>query len=120
MPVKQTVLFSPPLQPTLSENSSGSSVSDIKKWLFSLQYAHPLNTVDTSAGNEMAAPPPAGLNSSTGQSNQNQELVYTKISSDANTFTLAGNNLPLGPYTLTTQGEVLRIKSDGTNWYKSN
>jgi|SRR5580693_80673 hypothetical protein len=88
-------------------------------WELETQQSAPLNKVDTSKGSYTEAPPAAGLDTTTGQTNQNQEITYIKVSADANTFTLEGNNLPLGPYTLTAQGQVLKIKSDGTDWYKS-
>ena len=88
-------------------------------WELETQGANPLRTVDTSAGSYTENPPPAGLNESTGQTNQNQEITYVKKSADPNTFTLEGSNLPLGPYILTAQGQVLKIKSDGTDWWKS-
>jgi hypothetical protein len=56
------------------------------------------------------------LNATTGQSNQNQELIYKKISADGHTFTLNGSND--GPLTLTAQNASMRLKSNGTSWYK--
>jgi hypothetical protein len=92
----------------------------MEAWHLNLQQHQPLNEVDTSAGSYTEAPPPAGLlNTATGQSNQNQELSYSKISTDGNTFTLAGANLPLGPYTITAPGGAFKIKSNGTVWRKS-
>lgn len=84
-------------------------------WFFTLQNAHPLHTVDTSKGSYSEAPPPAGLNEATGQTNQNVEITYTKTSADANTFTLTG--VEGGPYMLHAQYDVIRIKSDGTSWW---
>jgi hypothetical protein len=112
MPTTQTVRRQPPLRnANLSE--------PMQYWELETQQAAPLIKVDTSAGSFSEAPPSAGTNQSTGQTNQNQEITYIKTSSDANTFTLAGPNLPLGPYTLTAQGGILKIKSDGTDWWKS-
>lgn len=93
----------------------------MEAWHLNLQLHQPMREVDTSGGNYGEAPPPAGLNTATGQSNQNQEITFVKISADGNTWTLSGvgGNLPLGPYTLTTRGQVLKIKSNGTVWYKS-
>jgi hypothetical protein len=88
-------------------------------WELETQQAAPLHKVDTSAGSYGEAPPSAGANQSTGQTNQNQEITLIKVSADGNTYTLSGANLPLGPYTLTAQGQVLKIKSDGTNWWRS-
>ena len=112
MSVTQSTRRQPPLR--------HSDVSPpMQYWELETQQAHPLNKVDTSAGSFSTAPPAAGLNSSTGQTNQNQEITYVKVSSDANMFTLAGTNLPLGPYTLTAQGQALKIKSDGVDWWRS-
>jgi len=87
----------------------------MQKWFFTLQSLLPLRIIDTSNGSYAETPPPAGLNASTGQSNQNQEITYIKASSDANVFTLSG--VLGGPYTLTAQYQSLKIKSDGTNWW---
>jgi hypothetical protein len=109
MPTAQTQLFPPPQR--------GSQISEpLLKWLFSVQNLLPLVTVDTSAGSFSQSPPPAGLNSATGQSNQNMEITYVKTSADANVWTL--NEVEFGPYTLTAQGSFLKIKSNGTSWYK--
>ena len=72
--------------------------------------------MDTTAAPVTIALPPAGLNSSTGQSNQNQEIIYLKASADANTWTITG--ALTGDIVLTTQYSGVRFKSDGTNWYK--
>ena len=112
MSTTQTTAQSPPLNRL-------QIPKPIELWYLTLQNLHPLNEVDTSEGSYEEAPPAAGLNSSTGQTNQNQEITYVKTSADANTFTLKGDNLPLGPYPLTAQGQVLKIKSNGTDWYKS-
>lgn len=77
----------------------------------------PLLIVDTSAGPYAESLPPAGLNSTTGQSNQNQEITYIKSSADANVFTL--NGAQGGPYTLTARYSLMKFKSDGTVWWKS-
>jgi hypothetical protein len=91
----------------------------MRYWELETQQAHPMLKVDTSLGGYTEAPPAAGLNSTTGQTNLGQEITYIKVSADANVFTLAGINLLFGPYTLTAQGSVLKIKSDGTDWLKS-
>ena len=114
MPVNQTQLFDPPTRAAVVDSKGFLSVS-FRQWLFTLQYLMPLVTVDTTAGPISDAPPPAGLNSSTGQSNQNMEITYVKSSVDVNTFTL--NGVMGGPYTLTAQFDTQRIKSDGTNWW---
>lgn len=108
MPTTQTQLFPPPQR--------GSNLPEpLLKWLFSVQNLLPLRVVDTSTGGYAETPPPAGLNSSTGQSNQNQEIIYIKSSNDASVFTL--NGVEGSPYTLSTQWQWIGIKSDGTNWY---
>jgi hypothetical protein len=112
MPLTQVTRRPPPLRfADLSQ--------PMQFWELETQQAAPMQKVDTSAGNETANPPAAGLDVTTGQTNQNQELTYLKTSADGNTFTLEGPNLPLGPYTLTAQGQFFKIKSDGTDWYRS-
>jgi|ERR1035438_6407184 hypothetical protein len=88
-------------------------------WEMETQQAHPMQEIDTSKGAETMSPPAAGLDSSTGQTNQNQEITYIKTSADTNVFTLQGANLPGGPYTLTAQYQTFKIKSNGAVWYKS-
>lgn len=108
MPTTTTTLFPPPLR--------GANIPEtIQKWLLTMQALLQLKLVDTTAGNYSEALPPAGVNSTTGQSNQNQELVYKKISADGNTFTLTG--APEGAQTLTAQWSKVRLKSNGTSWY---
>lgn len=102
-------LLIPP--PTRGSNLSGGD----RKYLQTLQRRLPLETVDTSAGSYAESAPPAGVNSQSGETNQNQEITYVKTSADANVFTL--NGVEGGPYTLTAQLAFLKIKSDGTNWY---
>lgn len=107
----QTQLFPPPLR--------DSNVSEpLKRWLLTLQYLLPLVTIDTTAGPVVDTLPPAGLNSSTGQSNQNAEIVYRKTSADANTVTINGS--ADGPIVLTSNAGAAsraRFKSNGTSWY---
>ena len=114
MATSWTQLFPPPLR--------GAQISDsLGRFLQTLQMLLRFGNVDTSGGDYGEAPPPPGLNSSTGQSNQNQELVYKKTSADGHTFTLTGTAeapLPEGPLTLTAQYASFRIKSDGTSWWK--
>src|ERR1700690_398201 len=112
MPTSQTIRRLPP---TRNANLS----EPMTYWELETQQAAPLNEIDTSKGSYEEAPPAAGLNSSTGQTNQNQELTFVKTSPDANVFTLKGSNLPGGPYTLSAQYQVLKIKSNGTVWLKS-
>jgi hypothetical protein len=107
--VSQSTLFPPPVR--------GSTLSDPeRKYLFTLQNLLPLVEVDTSSGPVALALPQAGLTSAqTGQSNQNQEIIYIKISPDANTVTITGAKN--GTQILAAQFNVVRFKSDGTNWY---
>lgn len=111
MSTTQTVRRLPPTQRT-------EITEPMRYWELETQQAAPLRSVDTTAGPYTEAPPPAGLNATTGQTAQNQEITYVKTSSDANSFTLAGPNLPLGPYTLTAHGDFLKIKSDASNWWR--
>lgn len=85
--------------------------------MLTIQGANPLIEVDTSEGSFSDDPPPAGLSASTGQSNQNVEITYIKTSPDANIFTLLG--VELGPFALTVIGQALKIKSNGTVWYRT-
>jgi hypothetical protein len=113
MPTKQ-ILPPPP-------TTMGSSLSPTDyQWLLISHGLQPHNLVDTSKGDEEETPPPAGLNPATGQSAQCKEITYTKTSADGNTFTLKG--VEGGPFTLTgapgTPGSFMKIKSDGTRWWK--
>lgn len=110
MPTTFTNLFPPPLR--------GLNLpTPLQQWLFTLQNLFPLALVDTSAGNYAEVPPPPGLNNATGQSNQNQEITYVKKSSDGHVFTL--NGVQGSPFTLTGQFQRMKIKSDGTNWWRT-
>jgi len=113
MPTTQTIRRLPPTR-------HAKIPPEMVYWELETQQSAPLRVIDTSAGSYSENPPEAGLNSSTGQTNQNQEITYVKKSADGNTFTLTGvgGNLPGGPYTLTAQWQTLKIKSDGTDWYK--
>lgn len=111
MTVAHTVLFDPPVRFTQLEEP-------IRKYLFTLQNLLPLNLVDTTAGNVVITLPPAGLNASTGQSNQNQEITYRKTSADGNTVTINGS--ADGAQILTSNtgaSSRVRFKSDGTAWW---
>ena len=108
MPTTQSVLFPPPVRGTALSQSE-------QKYLATLQYVSPLRLGDTSAGPYSEALPPAGLNTTTGQSNQNQEIVYKKISADGSAWTVTGG--AEGPQTLTKQYSWIRFKSDGTEWW---
>lgn len=110
MSTQQTQLFPPPLRD--SELSEAE-----QKYLATLQYLHPLVEVDTSAGPVVIALPNPGLdNSATGQSNQNQELIYIKTTADVNTVTINGG--AAGPVTLIGQYDIARYKSNATKWYR--
>jgi hypothetical protein len=113
MPTTQTIRRLPPTK-------HADLRPEMQFWELETQQVAPLRLVDTSAGSYEENPPEAGLNTSTGQTNQNQEITYKKISADGNTFTLAGvgGNLPEGPLTLTAQWQSFKIKSNGTDWYK--
>ena len=110
MSTTKTQLFDPPTQYSDLEES-------IQKYLLTLSALMPLYEVDTTAGSYSEAPPPAGLNNATGQSNQSMEITYIKTSADGNVFTLTG--VEGGPYTLTAQFQTLKIKSNATFWYKT-
>jgi hypothetical protein len=109
-PTTQTQLFPPPVRDTTLSLSE-------QKYLASIQYIGPLRVGDTTAGPYAEDLPPAGLNSTTGQSNQNQEIIYIKGSADANGWTI--NGAISGAVVLSAQYDVARFKSDGTNWYSS-
>jgi hypothetical protein len=107
---KQSLLIPPPSR---GSNLSGGD----RKYLQTLQRRAPMQSVDTSAGSYAENAPPAGLSAvATGESNQNFEITYVKTSADANVFTL--NGVEGGPYTLVAQFSFLKIKSDGSVWYK--
>jgi hypothetical protein len=115
----QTVLFVPPTR-TPAVDSKGYLSKPYQQYLFTLQYLLPLILVNTAAGSFTQNPPAPGLHANTGQSNQNQEIIYKKTSADGNSFTLAGTPmapLPEGPIVLTAQYSKVRIKSDGTQWW---
>lgn len=106
---KQSMMIPPPSR---GSNLSGSD----RKYLQTLQRRALMQSVDTSAGPYAENAPPAGVNLQSGETNQNQEITYIKTSADASVFTL--NGVAGGPYTLVAQFAFLKIKSDGTNWYK--
>lgn len=112
----QTQLFPPPNQ-SRAVDDKGYSTKTLQLWFFTLQNLLPLVTVDTTTGNVAIAAPPAGLNSTTGQSNQNMEITYVKSSADGNTVTITG--VEGGPYVLAAQYDSIKIKSDGTSWWKT-
>jgi hypothetical protein len=109
MPATQTIRRLPPLR------NSGVS-APMQFWELETQQAAPLVEGDTSAGPESYALPPAGLNSSTGQTNQNQEITVIKSTPDANAFTVTGATS--GDVALTAQYQSARFKSNGTNWLR--
>lgn len=83
-------------------------------WLLTVQNLLPLNVVDTSAGPQVLALPPAGNNATTGQSAQNREITYYKDTPDANTVTITGAKG--GSVVLVAEDDFARFKSDGTKW----
>jgi hypothetical protein len=110
MSVKQTTLFPPAFRDSKLAPTE-------QRYLFTLQRQLPLVEIDTSGGNVVIALPPAGLNSTTGESNQNQEIIYVKTSADANTVTI--NGALSGTVVLTMQYEAARFKSNATSWIES-
>ena len=106
-----TTVFLPPPPTTQQSNLSSADY----QWLLIAQNLAPLYEVDTSTGSYAETPPTAGVETS-GQSGQCKEITYVKTSADGNTYTL--NGVEGGPYTLTAQFSFLKIKSDGTNWWK--
>jgi hypothetical protein len=105
MPTTQTTLPPPPY----GADKQIGATTPLGRWLAqNVGQDSPLRTVDTTAGNYAENVPPASLN-------PNQEIVYTKTSSDGNTFTL--NGVQGGPYMLNDQYDVIRVKSDGQNWW---
>jgi hypothetical protein len=108
MPSTQSIRRLPPTR-------NANLTKEMQYWELETQSSHPLVTVDTSKSGYSEAPPPAGLNQATGQTNQNVEITYTKTSADANIFTL--NGVQGGPYMMKGKFDVIRIKSDGTNWW---
>lgn len=79
-----------------------------------MQNLVPLNVVDTSAGPVTLALPPAGNDTTTGQSAQNREITYYKDTADGNTVTITGAKG--GSVVLVAGDEFVRFKSDGTQW----
>ena len=118
MSVKQTELFAPPTRTNAVDNK-GFLAKPLRQWLFTLQMLLPLVAVDTSAGNVVIALPAAGNDATTGQSNQNMEITYRKITGDANTVTITGSTD--GAVVLTagdgSAASRAKFKSDGTNWW---
>lgn len=108
MPTTQTIRRLPPTR-------HAQLPAEMVYWELETQQVSPLRTVDTSAASYAENTPNAGLNSSTGQTNQNQELTYIKTSSDANVFTLHG--VEGGALMLHDQLDVIKIKSDGSSWW---
>ncbi len=94
-----------------------TAVTQFLYWLFQVQNHQPLIEVDTSGGNQTRALPPAGLsNTATGQSAQNQELIYAKAGADGNQLTVTG--AVNGAQSTTAAYGVMRFKSNGTIWYR--
>ena len=112
----QTTLFPPPNQ-SRAVDEKGFFTESQQQWQFTLQRRAPLVEVDTTTGNLVQSVPAAGLDSSTGQSNQNQEITYVKVSADGNSFTL--NGVASGAIVISAQYAFFKIKSDGSHWYRT-
>jgi hypothetical protein len=112
----QTQLFEPPAQ-SLAVDEKRRLAVPLREWLFSVQNLLPLVVVDTSAGSFADTVPAAGLNSTTGQSNQNMEISFVKSSADGNTFTLHG--VQGGDIVIAAQYARFKVKSDGTSWWRT-
>jgi len=96
--------------------TQGSNVSQTDhQWLLLVQGLQPLYEVDSSKGSYAENVPPAGVGTS-GQSGQCKEITYVKTSADGSTYTL--NGVQGGALTLTAQYQFLKIKSDGTKWWR--
>ena len=106
----QTQLPPPPLRDSTLSKSE-------QLYLAMLQYQILRIDVDTTSGPVTIALPSAGQTGNTGQTNQNQELIYCKVSSDGNAVTITG--AASGTATLSAQWNTARFKSNGTNWVKS-
>jgi hypothetical protein len=89
-------------------------------WLLLVQSLLPLVTVDTTGGNVVIALPDPGVAAS-GQTAQNMEITYRKISADVNTVTIKGS--ADGSFVLTagdgSAASIAKFKSDGTRWWKT-
>lgn len=110
MPTTQTIASPPPLAYTKLNEPE-------QQWLLYVQALQPLLRVDTTAGPYAEALPPAGLiNANTGQTNQNMERSYVKTSGDGNVFTL--NGAEGGPLTLSIPFDFMKVKSDGSKWWR--
>ena len=110
MSIIQTQLPPPPVRDTTLSKSE-------QLYLAMVQYLLPRIDVDTTAAPVTVALPSPGQFGNTGQTNQNQELIYCKTSVDANTVTITG--AVSGTVTLAAQWDTARFKSNGTNWVKS-
>lgn len=109
MPTTQTSMRIPPLR-----NSSLDTV--IQQWLLADGLRSPLRAADTTNGSYSEALPSAGVTGNSGETNQNTEITFVKVSADANSFTITG--AVSGPVVLAAQWNTAKFKSDGTNWYR--
>lgn len=118
---QSTINFRPYDAKTKLTNQHGNIETDAHRSLLSLYNGHPLIKIDTSTGTPSFAVPLAKMN-------QNVELTFIKVSSDANVpiLTASGNDLLNAPgswastqlHMAAAQGSKLRLKSDGvSNWY---
>jgi hypothetical protein len=89
-------------------------------WFLEIGYAQPLRVGDTTGGPYAEDLPQPGLdNSKTGQTNQNQELLFCKKAGGANAWTI--NGAAGGAVVITSDtfpNNIARFKSDGTAWYR--
>jgi hypothetical protein len=100
--------------PPPTTQGSNLSASD-HRWLLIVQQMAPLVLIDTTTGDESIALPDPGIDASSGQTGQNKEIIYKKISADSNTASITGG--AEGTQTLTMQYAGIRFKSDGTDWW---
>lgn len=111
MATSETIASPPPLAFTSLNQPE-------QQWLLYVQRLQPLEEVDTTGGAYAETLPPAGLiDNNTGQTNQNMERTYIKISADGNVYTLHGAQG--GDLTLTAQYDRFKVKSDGSKWWRT-
>jgi hypothetical protein len=114
--ITTTQLIPPPVQ-SKAVKSDGTVAEPLRQYLFTLERSLQLTKVDTTGGAAVIALPAAGLDSTTGESAQGSELIYRKISPDANTVTITGS--ADGTQVLTSNvGAASRVRfaSDGSEW----
>jgi hypothetical protein len=107
MPTVQTIRRPPPIK-------EAQLTKVMEFWELETQGQSPLFEEDTTAGPIVETLPFPGANQATGQTNQNAEYSYIKISADAHTVTINGG--ASGPVVLTALNQVARFKSNGNLW----